>query len=403
MARNANATVPRCWYTLVRNRPTPGTPIAKSASLCSANSFTWRGVMICSASDFSSSGLSGVVSSDTSSPFTRMVAGRPTLSSRSDALRCTMCVMACLKLNAPLGASGMGIHPEEGLSELDRLGVLHQHLPDHARDFGFDLVHDFHRLDDAHHLPRGDPAPHLDVGLGAGLGGGIERSHHRRLDLDQVGRRSGDGAPRSSGRPLGCCGGGRRLRDVRAARVRRVARLRDPDRRPPPEQTPADLDRAELRRVLQDLHQLRDDIEVHGQGIYTSSRSSVRPSDRSTGPSGASSTSSSIRTPPSRATYTPGSIVTTAPAGSGSGFVFASRGASCTSSPRPWPSEWPNASPKPRAAIGSRASASARRPRTPAPTRPRARCCASYTSPYSARCRSVACPPTTTVRVMSAQ
>src|SRR6266511_1016819 len=388
MARNANATVPRCWYTLVRNRPTPGTPIAKSASLCSANSFTWRGVMICSASDFSSSGLSGVVSSDTSSPFTRMVAGRPTLSSRSDALRCTMCVMACLKLNVPLGASGMGIHPEEGLSELDRLGVLHQHLPDHARDFGFDLVHDFHRLDDAHHLPRGDPAPHLDVGLGAGLGGGVERPHHRRLDLDEVGRKGG-----RDGR------GGRDRADGRRLRHHHVL----PPPPPPPLGCVGPPPGAELRRVLQDLHQLRDDIEVHGQGIYTSSRSSVRPSDRSTGPSGASSTSSSIRTPPSRATYTPGSIVTTAPAGSGSGFVFASRGASCTSSPRPWPSEWPNASPKPRAAIGSRASASASRPLSPARTPARARCCASYTSPYSARCRSVACPPTTTVRVMSAQ
>src|SRR2546427_6901818 len=57
---------------LVRKRPTPGTPIAKSASLCSANSLTCRGVMICSASDFNSSGLSGAVSSESSSPFTRI-------------------------------------------------------------------------------------------------------------------------------------------------------------------------------------------------------------------------------------------------------------------------------------------------------------------------------------------
>src|SRR5436309_16102057 len=144
MARNANATVPRCWYTLVRNRPTPGTPIAKSASLCSANSFTCRGVMICSASDFSSSGFMGFESSGTSSPFKRIVAGRPTLRSRSDALRCTIWVMACLKLNVVwlCGASGMGIYPKEGLSELDRLGVFHQHLADHARDLGLDFVHD---------------------------------------------------------------------------------------------------------------------------------------------------------------------------------------------------------------------------------------------------------------------
>src|SRR3989454_253976 len=198
MARKANATVPRCWYTLVRNRPTPGTPIAKSASLCSANSFTWRGVMICSASDFSSSGLSGAASSPTSSPFTRIVAGRPTLSSRSDALRCTISVMAFLKLKLPVGASGMRIHPEEDLAELDRLGVLDAHLAHHAADFGLDFVHDLHRFDDADHLPRRDPAAALHVRRRARLGSGIERPHHGGLDLEQLraggGRRVDPGA-----------------------------------------------------------------------------------------------------------------------------------------------------------------------------------------------------------------
>src|SRR5213595_861265 len=190
MARKANATVPRCWYTLVRNRPTPGTPIAKSASLCSANSFTCRGVMIFSASDFNSSGLSGEASSGTSSPLTRTVAGRPTLSSRSDALRWTICVMATLKLNVDglACASGMRVYPKERLSELDGLGVLHQDLADQPRDLGLDLVHDLHGLDDAHHLPRGDAAPHLRVGLRPGLGSGVERPHHGRLYLHQVAR-----------------------------------------------------------------------------------------------------------------------------------------------------------------------------------------------------------------------
>src|SRR6267142_1737469 len=192
MARNANATVPRCWYTLVRNRPTPGTPMAKSASLCSANSFTWRGVMICSASDFSSSGLSGWVSRATRSPFTRMVAGRPTLSSKSDPFRCTICVIACLKLNAGrllCVASPMRIHPEKGLSELHRLRVLRGDFPDHPGDLGLDLVHDLHRLDDAHHLPHGHAAPDLDVGLRPGLRGLVERAHHRGLDLEELGAR----------------------------------------------------------------------------------------------------------------------------------------------------------------------------------------------------------------------
>src|SRR5260370_17326600 len=154
MARNANATVPRCWYTLVRIGRTAGTPIANSASLCSANSFSCRGVMICSASDLSSSGFKGVVSNATSSPFTRIVAGRPTLSNRSEAFRCTMWVMACLKLKVPCAASSMGVHPDEGLSELDRLRVFHRPFADHAGHFRPDFFPDLHRIDDTHHLPR---------------------------------------------------------------------------------------------------------------------------------------------------------------------------------------------------------------------------------------------------------
>src|SRR3989441_301510 len=266
--RKANATVPRCWYTLVRNRPTPGTPMAKSASLCSANSFTCRGVMICSASDFSSSGLSGAVLSAASSPFTRIVAGRPTLSRRSDALRWTICVIACLKLNVGAlleGASAMWIHSEENLPELDRLHVLDCHLPHHAGDLGLDFVHDLHRFDDAHHLPRGNAAPQLDVRLGAGLGGGVKRPHHGGLDLEQLAGRGGreDGPFPGGRRDLG--GGARGLgdHDVAASGIRRMPGLRHPDRRPGPEQPPANLDRAQLRSVPQDLHQLRDDVEIH--------------------------------------------------------------------------------------------------------------------------------------------
>src|SRR5260370_12758284 len=148
--------------------------------------------MICSASDFNSSGLRGDASSATSSPFTRMVAVRPTLSSRSDALRWTMWVMAALKLNVACpawGASAMRVHPAKELSELDGLRVLHQHLPHHARAFGLDFVHDLHRFADAAALAARDPGPGLDVGLGAGLVGRVERPHHGRLDLHQLRRR----------------------------------------------------------------------------------------------------------------------------------------------------------------------------------------------------------------------
>src|SRR5256885_8255581 len=69
-----------------------------------------------------------------------------------------------------------------------------------------------------------------------------------------------------------------------------VARFRHPYRRPRPKQTPTDLDRTHLGRVLQDLHDLGDDVELHTVKIppsrpYTSSRRSVQPSVSSTGPS----------------------------------------------------------------------------------------------------------------------
>src|SRR6185436_5214220 len=167
---------------LVRNRPTPGTPMAKSASFFSANSFTWRGVMICSASSFRSSGFTGGISRPCRSPFSRMVGGRPTLSSRSDALRCTICEIACLKLKVDCGAaalaSAIGIHPEQHLAELDRLDVLDRDLSDHAGDFRLDLIHDLHCFDDADRLPWADPVAHLDVGLRAGLGCFVEGADH---------------------------------------------------------------------------------------------------------------------------------------------------------------------------------------------------------------------------------
>src|SRR5947207_2972787 len=241
MARNANATVPRCWYTLVRNRPTPGTPMAKSASLCSANSFTWRGVMICSASDFSSSGFSGDVSSPTRSPLTRIVAGRPTLSSRSEPPRCTMCVMAFLKLNVgPLGAgaSGMGIHSIQDLAELDGLAVFDGQLLDHAGHVGFDLVHDLHRFDDADYLAGRHATARLHVRLRAGLRRAVEGADHRRLDLQQRRGRShrcrGRRRERRPAPPGSTTWEGRLVgdHDVRGAGVEAVPRPGDPHRGP---------------------------------------------------------------------------------------------------------------------------------------------------------------------------
>src|SRR6266853_1851784 len=256
---------------MMRKRPTPGTPIAKSAFLCSANSLTWRGVMICSASDFSSSGLSGCWFRPSNPPFTRMVAGRPTLSSRSDPLRRTISLIAALKLkDAPAGGacSAIGVYPVKDLPELDGLRVLDTDFPDHAVQLRFDLVHDLHRFDDADDLARRDAAADFDVRLGPGLGRRIERPHHRRLDLEQLARRGGGGRgpfphPPS---PIARTGDGQggmagHLGDDHVVGV--MPRLGHPHRGPDAEQPAPDLDRADFGRILQDLDQPGDDIEVH--------------------------------------------------------------------------------------------------------------------------------------------
>src|SRR6478672_7596207 len=179
-ARMAYAIVPRCWYTFTRKRPIPGTPIAKSASFASANSFTCFGVMICSASAFRSSGLSGGSSSVIRSPLTRSTGGRPTFRCTSDAFCWIIRCRTALKLNEAdddgtgmstcagtrgVGAAGMlvaggkvvglgiRVDTEEDLSVLDRMRIRDQHLAHHTRVFGLDLVHDLHRLDDAENLP----------------------------------------------------------------------------------------------------------------------------------------------------------------------------------------------------------------------------------------------------------
>jgi hypothetical protein len=99
-------------------------------------------------------------------------------------------------------------------------------------------------------------------------------------------------------------------------------------------------------------------------------------------PSSPTTTSSSMRTPRTPGTYTPGSTVTTLPARSGSpsGAVRDSRGASWISIPTPWPRPWPKCSPWPAASITSRASASTSRPLGPARTASRPRCWARSTS-----------------------
>src|SRR6185295_2807944 len=142
---------------LTRKRPTPGTPIAKSASFVSMNSLSCRGCMICSARALRSCGVSGGMSSCSSSPATRQVGARPTFSRRSEPFLSTIILMDRWKNAADaLGAGGapaagaagaavgsdMGFHPEEDLAEFHRRRVFDDDLADHAGDFGLDFVHD---------------------------------------------------------------------------------------------------------------------------------------------------------------------------------------------------------------------------------------------------------------------
>src|SRR5918998_4552465 len=145
----------------------PGTPIAKSDSFVSVNSFTWRAVISCSASARRSSGRIGGIFSGASSPWMRSVGGRPTLRWRSEAFCWTSCWSTPLSWNvegAAWGAAGdavvaglaIRVDPEEDLAVLHGLRVLHPDLPDDARELRLDLVHDLHRFDDAEHLPLRD-------------------------------------------------------------------------------------------------------------------------------------------------------------------------------------------------------------------------------------------------------
>src|SRR3954469_1165570 len=282
---------------LVRKRPTPGTPIAKSASFLSANSLTWRGVMICSASSLRSSGLSGGSSSPWRSPLIRTVGGRPTLSSKSDAFRWTIWAIVFLKLKLDCGAglaSAIGIDPEENLPEFHRLTVLDRDLSHDARDLRLDLVHDLHRFDDADRLTRSHPVPHPDVGLGTGFGCLIERADHWRTDFLEVrGRRrpgpgvavfcvSGrsregqrghldrDGGNRSGGSPGDDDAGTEPTFHLDRTDLRRLAqKLSEPP-------DVLEVDGAYARHVLQQLGQLLHLLGAHTRVKYLSSRRSTR-------------------------------------------------------------------------------------------------------------------------------
>src|SRR5689334_23150409 len=60
------------------------------------------------------------------------------------------------------------IDQEQGLAVLDGLSVVDQDAHDAPPDFGLDLVHQLHGLDDADGLAEIDLRVHLDVRIGVG-------------------------------------------------------------------------------------------------------------------------------------------------------------------------------------------------------------------------------------------
>ena len=88
MTRSTRPTVPRCWKTLQRKRPRPGTEYAMSISRLSLNFCFWRLLMMENAMAMVSSCMRRLVSTrGTSSPLMRSTGCDPTFRWRSDALR----------------------------------------------------------------------------------------------------------------------------------------------------------------------------------------------------------------------------------------------------------------------------------------------------------------------------
>src|SRR5690554_1184741 len=72
---------------------------------------------------------------------------------------------------------------EELLAVFDRLPVLDEDLEDRARELALDLVHQFHRLDDAKRAAALDALALLDEGLRRGVRRAIKRADKRRGDV----------------------------------------------------------------------------------------------------------------------------------------------------------------------------------------------------------------------------
>src|SRR5439155_8837819 len=209
---------------------------------------------------------------------------------------------------------GRRVHLEERLVVLDRLLVLHQHLGDDAAALGLNLVEYLHRLDDAHDRRRRDPRADGDKRRRLGVRAGVEGSGRRTLDGHArfgrhgrprrgIARRSrdrlGDGRSRGGGGRDGRLARGRRLRAAAEADALVAFDQVDFTQVVPGHQADERLDGGHVERprglgcvfVRHRVSPLRD----YANSAAARSRGRVV---NTSDPSGVTSTSSSMRTPP---------------------------------------------------------------------------------------------------------
>src|SRR5712664_4798178 len=79
------------------------------------------------------------------------------------------------------GDSARRLDQEEGLPVLDGVPVLDEDLRDAPADLRLDLVHELHRLDDAHDLPLLHDVALAHVGVRVRGRRAVEGADHRRL------------------------------------------------------------------------------------------------------------------------------------------------------------------------------------------------------------------------------
>gem|GEM_PF-5590123 len=78
------------------------------------------------------------------------------------------------------------LYSEQYLVVLDRLAVFDEDVYDGARHFGFDLVHEFHGLDDAQDVTALDLVATVDESRRIGRRCTVEGADDRRTDFKEI-------------------------------------------------------------------------------------------------------------------------------------------------------------------------------------------------------------------------